>query len=73
MAITCPRCGWQFDATLFEFGHQVHCQCGAEIEYPGTDQRGGHVISERAREDQEGTKSSSPAPPTSGLLKSEPS
>jgi poly(ADP-ribose) glycohydrolase ARH3 len=44
MAITCPRCGAEFDATLFQFGHRVRCRCGAEIEYPGTDQRGGHVL-----------------------------
>ncbi len=43
MAITCPRCGSQYDATLFEFGHRVRCPCGAEIEYPGGDRRAGHV------------------------------
>ena len=32
----CPRCGAEFDATLFQFGHRVRCHCGAEIEYPGT-------------------------------------
>jgi hypothetical protein len=44
MAITCPRCRSEFDATLFQFGHRVRCRCGVEIEYPGTDQRGGHVL-----------------------------
>ena len=44
MAITCPRCGADFDATLFEFGHRVRCSCGAEVEYPGADLRGGHVL-----------------------------
>ena len=34
MAITCPRCGSQFDATLFQFGQRVRCPCGAEVEYP---------------------------------------
>ncbi len=43
MAITCPKCGSEFDATLFEFGHRVRCLCGAEVEYPGTDLRAGHV------------------------------
>ena len=43
MAITCPRCGAEFDATLFQFGHRVRCQCGAEVAYPGTDERAGHV------------------------------
>jgi hypothetical protein len=46
VAITCPRCGSEFDATLFQFGHRVRCRCGAEIEYPGTDQRGGHVLAQ---------------------------
>jgi hypothetical protein len=46
MAITCPRCGSEFDATLFQFGHRVRCRCGAEIEYPGTDQRSGHVLAQ---------------------------
>lgn len=43
MAITCPRCGSEFDVTLFEFGHRVRCDCGVEIEFPGTDLRSGHV------------------------------
>jgi hypothetical protein len=43
MAITCPKCGAEFDATLFEFGHRVRCRCGAEVEYPGTDLGVGHV------------------------------
>jgi hypothetical protein len=46
MAITCPRCGSEFDATLFQFGHRVRCRCGVEIEYPGADQRGGHVLTQ---------------------------
>ena len=37
MAITCPRCGSEFDATLFQFGHRVRYHCGAEIEYPGAE------------------------------------
>lgn len=31
MAITCPRCGRQFDVTLFQFGHAVECECGAWV------------------------------------------
>ena len=46
MAITCPRCGSQFDATLFEFGNRVHCGCGTEVEYPGTGLGGGHVLAQ---------------------------
>ncbi len=43
MAITCPRCGAGFDVTLFQFGHRVRCDCGAVLEFPGTDQRSGHI------------------------------
>jgi hypothetical protein len=46
MAITCPRCGSEFDATLFQFGHRVRCACGEEIEYPGTNLRAGHLVSQ---------------------------
>jgi len=49
MAITCPRCGAEFDATLFEFEHRVRCVCGAEIRYPGTDLGSGHVATDRSR------------------------
>jgi hypothetical protein len=43
MAITCPKCGSQFDATLFEFGNRVQCDCGTEVEYPGNRLNAGHV------------------------------
>jgi poly(ADP-ribose) glycohydrolase ARH3 len=46
MAITCPHCGSQFDATLFQFGHRVRCHCGTEVEYPGTDLRAGHIVAQ---------------------------
>lgn len=49
MAITCPKCGSEFDATLFEFGHRIRCHCGTEIEYPGGSMQSGHVL---AREDR---------------------
>ena len=32
MAITCPRCGRQYDATLFQFGQQVVCECGITVD-----------------------------------------
>ena len=47
MAISCPRCGADFDVTLFEFGHRVRCRCGAEVRYPGADLRAGHVATDR--------------------------
>jgi len=43
MAITCPKCGSQF-------GHRVRCDCGAEIEYPGTELRAGHVATQGEHE-----------------------
>ncbi|MBN1394915.1 MAG: hypothetical protein JW959_07825 [Pirellulales bacterium] len=53
MAIICPRCGANYDATLFEFGRRVRCACGAEVEYPGDDLRGGHVASDSPSGDLE--------------------
>ena len=32
MAYCCPRCGRQFDATLFEFGRTVQCPCGRTVD-----------------------------------------
>jgi len=32
MAILCPRCGHQYDVTLFEFGETIKCDCGARIK-----------------------------------------
>lgn len=32
MAIQCPKCGAEYDATLFAFGHVVHCDCGAWVD-----------------------------------------
>jgi putative protease len=43
MAISCPRCGAGYDVTLFQFGHGIRCDCGAEVRYPGEGLRGGHV------------------------------
>ena len=42
MAISCPRCGAGYDVTLFQFGHGIRCDCGAEVRYPGEGLRG-HV------------------------------
>jgi hypothetical protein len=35
MAILCPRCGAEFDVTLFQFGHGVRCDCGAWVVLGG--------------------------------------
>lgn len=43
MAITCPRCGAEYDVTLFQFGRRILCTCGAEVEYPGTNLSQGHI------------------------------
>ncbi|MBI4971969.1 MAG: hypothetical protein HZC17_09095 [Candidatus Omnitrophica bacterium] len=32
MAIRCPKCGHEYDVTLFQFGRKVVCDCGAEID-----------------------------------------
>ena len=31
MAIECPRCGRQYDVTLFQFGAGVDCDCGERV------------------------------------------
>ena len=31
MAILCPWCGRQYDATLFQFGQTVVCECGGTV------------------------------------------
>lgn len=31
MAILCPSCGREYDATLFGFGATLRCDCGAEV------------------------------------------
>jgi uncharacterized protein (TIGR02453 family) len=49
MAITCPHCGANFDATLFQFDHRVRCDCGAEVRYPGNNLRAGHTTTHIAR------------------------
>ena len=46
MSITCPRCGAEFDATLFQFGHCVRCGCGEEVQYPGLGIGDGHTVVE---------------------------
>jgi hypothetical protein len=32
MAVQCPRCGAQYDITLFQFGRKVLCRCGTELD-----------------------------------------
>ncbi|MHC4469572.1 MAG: hypothetical protein ACYTDY_01870 [Planctomycetota bacterium] len=31
MAVRCPRCGSEFDITLFSFGNTVRCDCGGLV------------------------------------------
>ena len=32
MAIRCPRCGAEYDVTLFPFGRTIRCDCGASVD-----------------------------------------
>jgi hypothetical protein len=32
MAIICPKCGAQFDVSLFAFGRTVTCDCGQVVD-----------------------------------------
>lgn len=31
MPIPCPKCGWQYDVTLFQFGRTINCACGERV------------------------------------------
>ncbi len=31
MAVTCPRCGREYDVTLFQFGRTIDCTCGGRV------------------------------------------
>lgn len=33
MAISCQKCGRQYDVTLFEFGRTIDCACGARVGF----------------------------------------
>lgn len=33
MAISCPRCGRQYDVTLFQFGRTINCACGERVGF----------------------------------------
>ncbi len=32
MSIKCPRCGTEFDVTLFTFDRRIRCDCGAWVD-----------------------------------------
>jgi hypothetical protein len=51
MAILCPRCGRQYDVTLFSFGSSVPCDCGAEVSLEP-----GHRIADRERRIRDGRR-----------------
>lgn len=40
MAIQCPSCGRQFDATLFAFGKRLLCDCGEWVDIQEPHRRG---------------------------------
>jgi hypothetical protein len=40
MAVPCPRCGRQYDVTLFAFGRTLRCACGALVD-AGAPRRAG--------------------------------
>lgn len=33
MAISCAKCGRQYDVTLFQFGRTINCACGARVGF----------------------------------------
>lgn len=44
MAVLCPRCGAQYDATLFEYGTKIKCDCGLVF---GLEDSGRTVLPEK--------------------------
>ncbi|MBC8456423.1 MAG: hypothetical protein H8D67_00315 [Deltaproteobacteria bacterium] len=32
MAVQCPKCGKQYDITLFQFGKKITCDCGEVVD-----------------------------------------
>jgi uncharacterized protein with PIN domain/DNA-directed RNA polymerase subunit RPC12/RpoP len=42
MAVPCPRCGREYDVTLFQFGRTIHCTCGSRV---GLEKRLGPPLS----------------------------
>jgi len=32
MAIICPKCGAQYDVTMFEFDRTIVCECGQVVD-----------------------------------------
>jgi len=45
MSLRCPRCGREFDVTLFEFEKEVTCSCGETLSL-----KSGHTIGGKAPE-----------------------
>lgn len=39
MAVPCPRCGREYDVTLFEFGRTVWCTCGSRVGRAAVERR----------------------------------
>jgi hypothetical protein len=37
MSIRCPKCGREYDVTLFQFGRSVVCDCGQVVTREGND------------------------------------
>ena len=46
MAIICPNCGAEFDATLFEFGHRIRCDCRDAGRVSGSETSQGRTITQ---------------------------
>lgn len=50
MAVQCPSCNRQYDHTLFQFGREVTCDCGATLRIPRREDERLYTLS-RERED----------------------
>ncbi len=50
MAIVCPKCGRQYDVTLFEFGTSVLCDCGEKVNpFAGENALSGGKLEKREK------------------------
>ena len=55
MAMTCPRCGAEYDVTLFAFDHRIRCDCGEWVDLSaGHRQSVCHVSSANAKTEIDG-------------------
>ncbi len=66
MSIQCPKCGREYDVTLFQFGRTIHCTCGARV---GLEKR---IVGEPLAAERPRTEPLMEEPLPEGALPAEP-